>query len=164
MNRFNVIFFTIFLLFVTPFVEAQHNLNDSVYQQGDKITDNAGHFSCQYNRIIEKDPENKNKIIVTFVFINGDRHHAITYRQENLLGKIEWLETENGTKKQEGVVESLTAFVPSGHILTWKFRCTGKIATVGKKKTIDIDKSSILIMDDNFTIDKKTFNQKTLSI
>lgn len=147
---------------IIPSLFSQHNLSRTNFSEGETVTNQFGDFAYQYNRIIALDPENPNQLIVTFVFINGQSHNAITYRQEDLNGHIEWIDHENGELKKEGIVEAVTASVPPNHVMSWKL--TYKPGTKNKNNTVDVDKAALMVMNDNFQVVKKVFEKNNFLV
>lgn len=148
----------IFLFSMLVTLHGQHNLKDSTFAEGETVNDAFGNFSYQYNRIITKDTLNLSGVIVTLVFINGNAHTAITYRQEVMNSRINWLKTDNGVLKKEGFVEVVTTSIAPNHIVTWQYSISDK--TDKKNSKLYIEKAALLIMNDNFQIYKKIFQEK----
>ncbi|MDR2979178.1 MAG: hypothetical protein LBV02_01850 [Bacteroidales bacterium] len=156
MKRFGF-FLCILLVFNTGF--AQHSLKDSTHATGKTVQNPFGEFAYQYNRIIAADHSDPQKVIITFVFINGNATTAIQYRQEAMTGTVEWLDTDRGRSKKEKFVEVITATVPPNHIVSWKYSFTPKTKTTvnAKIKTMKVDKAALLILDDNMKTIKEIF-------
>lgn len=141
---------------------SQHNLSLSNYTRGEVIRSPFDDFAYQYNHIISVDPDNPSRLMVTFVFINGNFHTAISYRQEVLnRHAITWLNQENGHFTKDGFVDILTAYVPPNHIIKWKYHFEDKTS---KNNTVVVDKASLLILTDDFEIEKKTFEKDTFKL
>lgn len=134
---------------------AQHSLKDSTLYTGKIIYDPFNEFLYQYNRIVSSDTTDPHKVIVTFVFINGNATTAIQYRQETVKGIVEWTETENGRRKTERIVETITATLPPNYIISWQYSYTMKEKS--KPPLIELDKAALLIMDDHIQVDKVIF-------
>jgi len=64
--------------------------------QSSSLTDSNGNMEWQYHRSAFKDPANPNRVIVILVFINGNHHSAISYRQEMKPGEAQWIELDGG--------------------------------------------------------------------
>lgn len=152
------------ILFLSAFVFllfsgfSQHNLSQESYAVGETVPGLYDDFAYQYNRIISLDPNNPGKLLITFVFINGKSHNAISYRQEVTNATTQWLESDMGSFKKEGFVDVYTALVPPEHVVSWKCSYTPK--TKSKNGVVEVDKSALLIMNDNFEVDKKVFKKE----
>lgn len=141
---------------------SQHNLKDSTCSIGEIVYNQFDEFACQYNRIVSIDTENPNRMIITLVFINGNSTTAIQYRQEAMTGVVEWIDAENGRAKREKFVETITATIKPGHIISWKYSYTPNAKS--KSKTANVDKAALLILDDNMKTRKVIFPAEIFKI
>ena len=148
--------FLFFLLLTHTAIYAQQSKRDTLLVQTDTLFNSLRIPYCHYIRTIEYSSEKPSEIVVTFVFTTK-KSQAVTYRQETLYGKLEWIDKE-GLYKKEGIVEAVTAYLPAHSSVTWKYHYILKNKPADK--TITFDKSAILIMDDNFEVKKTVWEQR----
>jgi len=161
MNRYK---FICCLFFAIPLViNAQIDISKESFSTGNTVNDAFGNFSYQYNQIIMRDPNNPQRLLITIVFINGNSYYAINYRQESFNGKVEWLATDYGTYKKNGFVETVTALVEPGHIITWEYAFTLNKKS-SKKNVITLDKAALLILNDNIKTKKIIFKEREYKV
>ena len=110
------------------------------WAQKDSVSDAAGNLLYQYERIVEQASDNPRKAIVTFYFKNGLEQRAITYRQEKLVSKIEWVKKGKSVVKKEGIVEKITANLNPGEAIEWKLQ----IQYNTKKRKAIVEKAALL--------------------
>ena len=153
------LFFVFLLLNYTAGYTQQHS-RDTIFVQTDTVFNVLRIPTYYYTRIFEYDSEKPAEILITFVFTT-QRDMAITYRQETLTGRLEWIEKE-GLYKKEGIVEAVTAYLPARNSVTWKYCYILK--TKPSDNMITFDKSALLIMDDNFEVKKVIWEQRQFLI
>ena len=130
-----------------------------VFSQNNRLTNENGQLLWQYNQIVHTKEENPNTILVSFIFINGIKQTAISLRQEIFHSKIEWLETTDLKIEKEGRVEFLTVNLAPHQSVVWKYHI--KTKSVGKE--LILEKSAVLIMNEDFEIRKEIIpEQKVL--
>ena len=144
------IVFLLFILLSNTVVYAQKNLYDTLLVQTDTAFNSLGIPYHYYSRTFEYNSEKPNEIIVTFVFTTLKKQ-AITYRQETLNGRLEWMDKE-GLYKKEGIVEAVTTNLAAHTSVTWKYRYI--VNTKPADKIITFDKAALLIMDERFEVKK----------
>ncbi|MDL2297112.1 hypothetical protein LJC68_06515 [Bacteroidales bacterium OttesenSCG-928-B11] len=154
--------FFLFLTMIATTGFSQHNLKDSTYSSGETVQNQFDEFAYQYNRIVSQDADDPSKLIVVFVFINGNSTTAIQYRQETVNGDVEWIETEHGRIGTERIVETISATVFPNRIISWKYSYTLK--TKPKDAKVSLDKSALLVLDDNLRVEKKMFPVKEFRV
>jgi hypothetical protein len=113
----------------------------------------------QYNQSVTIDEMQPNTVVVTFVFINGIKQTAITFRQELFYSQIEWLETANMQAEQEERVEFVTANVAPNQSVVFKYVLKTKII----EKELLLEKSALLIMNEEFEIQKEMIPEQRLA-
>jgi len=155
-NKFRL--FLLFLLLSYTVGYAQQNSRDTIFVQTDTAFNVLGIPNYYYTRIFEYDSEKPAEILITFVFTT-QKNQAITYRQETLNGRLEWLEKE-GVYKKEGIVEAVTTYLPAHNTVTWKYRYI--VNTKPADEIITFDKSALLMMDDNLKVEKIVWGQRKL--
>ena len=150
MNLFKKsVFFFVCSTLIYNVVLAQHSVRDTIFVQTDTAFNVLGIPNYYYTRIFEYRSEKPNETVVTFTF-STKKNQAVTYRQETLNGRLEWIDKE-GLYKKEGVVEAVTAYLPVNSEITWKYRY---ISTKPANKIINFDKSALLIMDEHLDVKK----------
>ena len=105
-----IIVFSLFLL-----------LSFGLSAQADRQVSEVGKLGYQYSRTFERNPQNANELIVTFVFVNGCRQHAITLRQEFEKDCFRWISTPDGTRGGESFVAFSTANLAPNQSVIWNF-------------------------------------------
>jgi hypothetical protein len=130
----------------------------SSWAQKDSITDVAGNLLYQYERIVEHASDNPRKAIVTFYFKNGIEQRAITYRQEKLVSKLEWVKKGKSVVKKEKIVEKITANLKPGEEIEWKLQ----IQYNTKKRMAIVEKAALLLMNEQFEVIKIVFDEVLL--
>ena len=138
----NPIPITTILLFLLPNI---------LFCQSNRLTNDKGQLLWQYNQTVTVDEKNPKTLLVTFVFINGINQTAISLRQELFNSQIEWLNTDSIQIEKEERVEFLTANLAPHQSIVWKY--TLKTKLVGKE--LILEKSAILIMNENFEVRKE---------
>lgn len=131
-----------FLLFWAIFASAQSN----------RYVDSMGVFHWQYHYSVMRDYNNPSCALVTFVFVNGEKYAAVNFRHECFNSQIQWLEMEDAFPTYEKKVQALTANLAPHQVIVWKFRSH---TPENKDKTIQIEESAVLIMDENFQVLKQ---------
>jgi len=121
------------------------------YGQANRLTDEEGQLLWQFNQIAKVDDENQNRIKVTFVFINGINQTAVSLRQEFFYSQIEWVATADIQVETEKRAEFLTANLSPHQAIVWKYLITPKPSD----KELSLEKSAILIMNEDFEIRKE---------
>lgn len=155
------------LLFVVgmvlvPTAYSQNFPVDSLLIQGDTIITSSGTVGYSYIRTIERDSLNPLQLIITLTFSNGESFRAVTYRQENLYGTIEWIENEAEMYKKETIVESLTTRIHPMKTVTWRCNYIIKSMPEGKDRCVDIDKAALMIMDEELKVEKREFQKEKI--
>jgi len=123
-----------------------------LYSQNNRLTTERGELLWQYNQHIEKDSNNQNTVIVTFVFINGIQQTAFTLRQERFASDIVWLDTTNFQVEKEDRVELITANLAPKESIIFKYSLQPK---KNKDNELVAERSAILIMNEEFEIRKE---------
>ena len=136
-------------------------LTISLQAQSGRFVDSTGTFKWQYHRSVVKDAQIANSLIVTIVFINGNEQTAVSYRQEIFQSSIEWIETEGGSIDREGKVEFITVNIAPHNSFVWKFRVMN--VPRNKDMSIDLEKASFLIMNEQFKVRKEKFLGQTVN-
>lgn len=123
--------------------------------QSSGYTDSLGVFQWQYHRSIYKNANDTNSAIVVLVFINGANYRAITYRQEVADSKLTWIEKDGSVTEKSGYVEMITTKLSPNEAIVWSYKINNhKIISKG---SINIEKSALLIMDEQFQVKKEKF-------
>ena len=151
--------FILFLCFIfvgNTAVSAQSKLSDTLFVQTDTAFNTLGIPYHYYTQIFEYNHEKSNEIMVTFVFTTK-KNQAISYRQEVLNSRLEWISKE-GLHKKEGIVEAVTANLAAHSSVTWKYRYI--INAIPANKVIAFEKSALLIMDDDLDVKKIVWEEK----
>jgi len=155
-RRIRILLF--FLLLGHTAIHAQQKSGDTIFFQTDTFFNCLGIPYCYYVQSFEYHNEKNAEIVVTFTFTTK-KNQAITYRQETLNGRLEWLEKE-GVYKKEGIVEAVTTYLPAHNTVTWKYRYI--VNTKPADEIITFDKSALLMMDDNLKVEKIVWGQRKL--
>jgi len=130
-----------------------------VAAQNNRLTNEKGQLLWQYNQSVTIDETQPNTVVVTFVFINGIKQTAITFRQELFYSQIEWLETATLQAEQEERVESVTANVAPNQSFVFKYVLKTKVI----EKELLLEKSALLIMNEEFEIQKEMIPEQKLA-
>ena len=130
----------------------------SSWAQKDSILDTEGNLLYQYERTVEQALENPRKAIVTFYFKNGIEQRAITYRQEKLVSKLEWVKKGKSLVEKEKIVEKITANLKPGEEIEWKLL----IEYNTKKRKAIVEKAALLLMNEQFEVTKIVFDEVLL--
>jgi len=128
------------------------------FAQSNRLTNENGQLIWQYNLVAVEDQENQNTLKVTFVFINGANQTAISLRQELFYSQIEWVETTNIQVEKEEYVDFLTANVAPNQSVVWKYVIFRKPSD----NALILEKSALLIMDEDFTIRKEILPEQRI--
>lgn len=129
-----------------------------VYSQSNSKYDSTGVFLWQYHRSIYKNSLDSNSAIVTVVFINGSSQAAISYRQEDPDKLITWLDKDGGTITRDGYVEVITYNLEPNKAILFTYRITKVI-----NENVKVEKSALLIMDQNFQVIKENFSEQIVN-
>ena len=117
----------------------------------DSVTD----FPFYYSRTITEDSLEKRKIYVTFIFENGKKQRAVTYRQEIMKNRIKWDEScQMSVANENDKVEKITANLSPFEKVEWQYSLSAK----PKESIIQIEKAALLIMNEQFEVEKITFD------
>ncbi|MDR1758878.1 MAG: hypothetical protein LBR51_08030 [Bacteroidales bacterium] len=136
---------------------SQHDLTQSTSLEGDVVYNRFGDFIYQYSRIITRDTLSPTLLWVTVVFINGNVQAAITYRQEIVNARFEWISTEAGRDYTEGYVKGITAILVPHQVISWRYSYETLAPTANGE--VEINRASLLVMNDNLNIDKVLFHE-----
>lgn len=128
--------------------------------QSSGFVDSLGVFQWQYHRSIYKNAKDTTTAVVVFVFINGAKHSAISYRQEVKNSTLHWEEKESGSTGEDGFVKFITAKLNPNEAIVWRFII--KNNSISKDNTINIEKGAILIMDEQFNVRKEKFEEQNI--
>jgi hypothetical protein len=126
--------------------------------QNNRLTNENGQLLWQYNQIVHLNEANKNTISVSFVFINGINQTAVSLRQELFNSQIEWLDTTNIKVEKEDRVEFVTANLAPNQSVVWKYH----IKTKPIDKGLFLEKSAILIMNEDFEVRKEVIPERKI--
>ena len=127
-----------------------------VSAQSNRLTNENGQLLWQYNQIVNIYEQSPNTLLVSFIFINGINQTAISLRQELLDSQIEWLETTDVQIEKEGNVEFVTANLAPNQSVIWKYL----IKTKPINKALLLEKSAVLIMDEDFEVRKEVIPEQ----
>lgn len=130
----------------------------SSWAQKDSILDTEGNLLYQYERTVEQALENPRKAIVTFYFKNGIEQRAITYRQEKLVSKLEWVKKGKSLVEKEKIVEKIIVNLKPGEEIEWKLL----IQYNTKKRKAIVEKAALLLMNEQFEVTKIVFDEVLL--
>lgn len=130
----------------------------SSWAQKDSILDAEGNLLYQYERTVEQALENPRKAIVTFYFKNGIEQRAITYRQEKLVSKLEWVKKGKSLVEKEKIVEKIIVNLKPGEEIEWKLL----IQYNTKKRKAIVEKAALLLMNEQFEVTKIVFDEVLL--
>ena len=130
------------------------------YAQSNRLTNENGELLWQYNQFVTVDEENHNTIRVSFIFINGIKQTAIQLRQELSYSQIEWLKPYDIQAEKEGYVEFLTVNLAPNESVIWKY----VINTKSVNKELLLEKSAILIMNEDFEVRKEVIPEQRLPL
>ena len=129
-----------------------------VFGQSNRLTNENGQLLWQYNQIVYLDKEEQNTMKVSFVFINGINQTAISLRQELFNSTITWIDTTDIQAEKEGGVGFLTANLAPHQSIVWTY--TLKNNKVSKE--LLVEKSALLIMNEDFEIRKEIIPEQRL--
>lgn len=114
--------------------------------QADRQVSEVGKLGYQYSRTFERNPQNANELIVTFVFVNGCRQHAITLRQEFEKDCFRWISTPDGTRGGESFVAFSTANLAPNQSVIWKYAVRTNHAHP--------DRAALMILGEDYGVEK----------
>lgn len=114
--------------------------------QADRQVSELGKLGYQYSRTFERNPQNANELIVTFVFVNGCRQHAITLRQEFEKDSFRWISTPDGTRGGESFVASSTANLAPNQSVIWKYAV--------RTNRGHPDRAALMILGEDYGVEK----------
>lgn len=117
-----------------------------IFAQSNRQLDSLGNLQYQYSRTFERNPQNANELIVTFVFVNGNQQQAITLRQENAKSKLRWISSQGGTVSHETIVEAMTANLAPNQSVVWKYAVTTANAQP--------EQAALMLMTEKYAVDK----------
>jgi uncharacterized protein YecE (DUF72 family) len=123
------------------------------------LTNEKGQLLWQYNQNVTIDKENQNTLSVTFVFINGIKQTALTLRQECFFSQIQWVDTAAMLVEKEERVEFITANLAPNQSIVLKYI----LKTKPIEKELILEKSALLIMDEEFEIRKEIIPEQRLA-
>jgi len=132
----------------------------AIFAQSNRLTNENGQLLWQYNQIVIPDEENRNTVKVSFVFINGVNQLAISLRQEVFNSEIMWVDTLDHKVEKENRVEFLTANLQPYQSIVWKYTLKNPLVS----KELVLEKSAILIMNEDFEIRKEIIPEQKLAI
>ena len=127
-------------------------------QQSNRLTNEHGQLLWQYNQNVVVD-EKLNSFTVTFTFINGISQTAISLRQDLFNSQIEWLETADIKVEKEGNVDFLTVNLAPHQSVVFIYIIKTKLTD----KELLLEKSALLIMDEDFKVRKELINEQSFS-
>jgi len=127
----------------------------TTHAQSAGYIDSLGVFQWQYHRSIYKNANDTTSAIVVLVFINGANHTAITYRQEVADSKLTWIEKDGSVTEKSGYVESITTKLSPNEAIVWSYKINNN--KIISKGSINIEKSALLIMNEQFQVKKEKF-------
>lgn len=127
----------------------------TISAQSSGYADSLGVFQWQYHRSVYKNAKDTNSAIVIVVFINGANHTAITYRQEVANSTLLWIEKEGGIDERDGYVEFITTKLAPNEAIVWSYSIVNNNQKIDG--TITIEKSALLIMNEQFQVRKEKF-------
>ena len=133
----NIIFLFLFLLPAVAFA------------QSDRKVDSHGNLLYQYQRTASEPCDTCTELKVTFLFVNGNRPAAISFRQETLDTKVRWIDISGGTAGHEEVVDFVTANLEPNQTITWSYAVSAKIGKVSAP-----EQAALLIMDEKYGVEK----------
>jgi len=132
--------------------------NFVIFGQSNRLTNENGQLLWQYNQIVHLDADNQHTIKISFIFINGINQTAISLRQEIFNSQIEWIETSGLQVEKEGRVEFVTINLAPNQSVVWKYL----IKTKSVEKELILEKSALLIMNENFEVQKEIIPEQQL--
>jgi len=127
-------------------------------QKSNRLTNENGQLLWQYNQNVVVD-EKQNSFTVTFVFINGINQTAISLRQDLFNSQIEWLETADVKVEKEERVDFLTVNLAPHQSVVFKYEIKTKLID----KELLLEKSAVLIMNEDFEIRKELINEQNFT-
>jgi len=130
----------------------------SIFAQSNRLTNEKGQLLWQYNQNVVVD-EKQNSFLVTFVFINGINQTAISLRQDLFNSQIEWLETCDVQIENEDRVDYLTFNLAPHQSVVIKYAIKTKLLD----QELLLEKSAILIMDENFEVRKELISEQNFT-
>ena len=124
--------------------------------QSSSLTDSNGNMEWQYHRSAFKDPANPNRVIVIFVFVNGNHHSAISYRQEMKPGEAQWIELDGGVVTEKKNYTAITyRLIPNQAIL---LKYSIQLNRKNRNNQECIGKSALFVLDPDYNVWKEKFN------
>ena len=148
MKRLVSLLFCIFLLLA------------SYAQQGDRLVDSLGNFVYQYNRSANYLEPGKCKVTVTIV--NGNKQLGVSFRQEVFRSKLQWQETIGGDTTETANIKIITANLAPNETVAWTFIYQNN--TTKKDKSIDLEKSAFMLLNDEYLVTKKVLPETVVKI
>lgn len=133
----------------------------ALFSQSSGYTDSLGVFQWQYHRSLYKNAKDTNSAIVTIVFINGANHTAVSYRQEVANSVLKWIEKDGGESDRVGYVESITVQLEPNEAVVWRYTLNN--STKQKNGSINVEKSALLIMNNQFQVKKEKFMEQIVN-
>jgi len=124
---------------------------NSVFAQNNRLTNENGQLLWQYNQTVSFDEANPRDIKVSLIFINGIQQTAVSLRQELFHSQIEWVDTANFQIEKEERVEFITVNLAPNQYMVFNYVLRNK----KKNKELLLEKSALLIMNENFEIRKE---------
>jgi hypothetical protein len=122
-----------------------------IFSQNNRLTNDNGQLLWQYTQTFTKSEENTKEIEVSFIFINGIEQTAISLRQELFYSQIEWVDTLNLKVDKEERVEYITVNLAPHQSIIFHY----VVRKNRFSKELFLEKSAILIMNENFEIRKE---------
>lgn len=114
-----------------------------------------GSLKCKYHRTITPVPANETQKEVTFTFANGTRPLAVSYRQESMLNRLQWLAVPAGDTLQDKLVDVITMKLKPDEKVTWKY-----LVTAGSEDApvpVAVEPAALLLMDETLKVSKIKF-------
>jgi len=133
-------------------------LSAQLFGQSNRLTNESGQLLWQYNQNVVAD-EKQNSFTVTFVFINGIKQTAISLRQDLFNSQIEWIETSDIQVEKEERVDFLTANLAPHQSVVFKYVINTKLID----KELILEKSAILIMNEDFEVRKELISEQNFT-
>lgn len=129
-------------------------------QQGDRLVDSVGNLVYQYNRSATYLEPGKCKVTVTIV--NGYRQLGVSFRQEVFRSQLQWQETIGGDTTQTANIKIITANLAPNETIAWTFIYQNK--TTKKDKSIDLEKSCFMLLNEEYLVTKKVLPETVVKI
>ena len=132
----------------------------SYAQQGDRLIDSLGNFVYQYNRSASYLEPGKCKVTVTIV--NGNKQLGVSFRQEVFRSKLQWQETIGGDTTETANIKIITANLAPNETVAWTFIYQNN--SCKKDKSIDLEKSCFLLLNDEYLVTKKVLPETVVKV